>query len=83
MASPCPPHHACVRASYGVKAGDRDAGTLERSRARRASHRYEVAVATTLSHRFLERIVARVFFTALLQGGYTIRDNVRECADKA
>jgi hypothetical protein len=28
---PCPPHHACVHVSCGVKAGDRNAGTLERS----------------------------------------------------
>ena len=32
---------------------------------------------------FLERIVARVPVTALLQGGYTVRDNVRECSDEA
>ena len=32
---------------------------------------------------FLERILARVPITALLQGGYTVRDNVRECADEA
>jgi hypothetical protein len=32
---------------------------------------------------FLERIVARVFVTTLLQRGYTVRDNVRECADEA
>jgi hypothetical protein len=32
---------------------------------------------------FLERIVARVPVSALLQGGYTVRDNVRECSDEA
>jgi hypothetical protein len=42
-----------------------------------------VAVATALYHRFLERIVARVAVTALLQRRYTVGDNVRECADEA
>jgi hypothetical protein len=42
-----------------------------------------VAVATALYHRFLQRIVARVAVTALLQRRYTVRDNVRECADEA
>jgi hypothetical protein len=55
--------------------------TLSVSRA--ASRRYEVAVTTALYHRFLERIVARVFVTALLQRGYTARDNGRECPDEA
>ena len=32
---------------------------------------------------FQERIVARVPVTALLQRGYTVRDNVRKCADEA
>ena len=45
--------------------------------------RYEVAAATVLYHRFLERIVARVSVTALLQRRYTVGDNVRECADEA
>ena len=42
-----------------------------------------VAVATALYHRFLERIVARVAVSALLQRRYTVGDNVRECADAA
>jgi hypothetical protein len=42
-----------------------------------------VPVATALYHRFLEQIVARVSVTALLQRGYTVRDNGRECADEA
>jgi FixJ family two-component response regulator len=45
-------------------------------------HRNEVAAAA-LYHRFLERIVARVPVAALLQRRYTVRDNVRECADEA
>jgi hypothetical protein len=45
--------------------------------------RYEIPVARALYHRFLERIVARVPVTALLQRGYTVRDNVRECTDEA
>ena len=32
---------------------------------------------------FLERIVARVLVTSLLQGGYTVGDNVPERADAA
>src|SRR6267378_6336479 len=28
---PCPPHHACIHVSRGVKAGDRDTSTFERS----------------------------------------------------
>ena len=35
-----------------------------------------------LYHRFLERIVARVAITALLQRRYTVHDNVRDCADE-
>jgi hypothetical protein len=42
-----------------------------------------VAVATALYNRFLERIVARVAVSALLQRRYTVGDNVRECADEA
>jgi len=80
---PRPPHQACVHVSREVKAGDRDAGTLERSPAQGASRRYEVAIATTLSHRFSRADRIRVRVTALLQAGYTVRDNVRECADKA
>jgi hypothetical protein len=48
-----------------------------------ASVIWEVAVATALYHRFLERIVARVPVAALLQRRYTVRDNVHEYADKA
>jgi hypothetical protein len=55
--------------------------TLSVSRA--ASRRYEAMVATALYHRFLERIVARVPVAALLQRGYTVRDNAREPPDKA
>lgn len=43
----------------------------------------DIFAERALYHRFLERIVARVTVTALLQGGYTARDNVREGADKA
>ena len=42
-----------------------------------------IAIATALYHRFLERIVARVPVTALLQRGYTVRDNFREYTDES
>ena len=42
-----------------------------------------IEAGSALYHRFLKRIVARVAVTALLQRRYTLRDNVRECADEA
>jgi hypothetical protein len=42
-----------------------------------------IAMATALYHGFPERIVARIPVTALLQTGYTVRDNFREYADKS
>ena len=42
-----------------------------------------IAMATALYHGFPERIVARIPVIALLQTGYTVRDNFREYADKS